>query len=287
MNTDPNQLKLILDSLPPSTLEALFNPAADAIGRGVGGLLYGIFSPLIKLGIRKQSEFELLTNGLAEKLNKVPIDRRTDEKQGLLFKTMEDSKYSLDDDMLRDYFENLLVNTVDKDRVDSITPYFSTVLSNMSHEDAEFLAMFKGWEYSSIVELPLVNVKMTQSKNFKGNRNFLESDSFSYWKKDIVIHQTSKNSFKIENPAKSINLLESFGIIERTLASYNSYLDGTFTHYTDGPEMKQLKHAMRTQNPSEQLYDHIQFEKGQIELTELGRLFASNVLDVGQLVIKI
>lgn len=285
MEMDPNQLKAISEFLPKSTKEALLNPAADAVGRGFGGLLYFIFQKPIKLGIIKQAEFEKLTKELADKLKEVPVSRRTDEKKGLLIKTMEDSKYSLGDDALRGHFVNLLVNTVDKNLVDSVTPYFSTILSNMSHSDAEFLAMFQGWEYGTPVNLPLVNVKMIQTNNFKGPKSIPGRNSFAYWKKDVVIHQTASNAFKFEEPSKSIDLFESFGVVSRNLNSYSSYLNDSFEHYIDSPEMKHLKYSQKIKSPTEQLYDSIEFEKGQIELTDLGRLFVSCVFD--HFVIKI
>lgn len=79
---DPDEINELSKALPSSTKEALFNPAADAVGRGIGGILYFIFQKPIKLGIIKQSEFDSLAEGLSDRLSQVPEKNRTNAIPG-------------------------------------------------------------------------------------------------------------------------------------------------------------------------------------------------------------
>lgn len=204
-NFDPNNIKAIADAVPQSTKEKLFNPAADAIGQGVGGMFTWIFQKPIEFGIIKKAEFADLANKAAEKLDQIPVENRDDTKFGLTIKTLEQSKYSINDELLRDWFSTLVANSVDNRKNSKFSPYFPTILASMTHEDAIFLKHF----VNNRGIYPYYTIKRSNSAGAG---------------LDIVTGLTDWNwqnsaPSDVEHVESTVSLFNSFGIIDLNLSS--------------------------------------------------------------------
>lgn len=136
---DPNIIKSVSDWLPQTTKEKLLNPSARAIGLGVSALFYKIFYKPIRYSIIQQKEVDDLINRTSEKISRIPKNKQTLEKRGLIAKAVESSQYSLDSEQLREMFANIIANAANKDYVSGVYPIFPTILSNMASHDAYFL----------------------------------------------------------------------------------------------------------------------------------------------------
>lgn len=60
-------------------------------------------------------------------------------KERLIYKQIDDSTYSIDNEDMRTLFAKLIANTADKNTNEAITPYYSQVLSNLSPTTAKLL----------------------------------------------------------------------------------------------------------------------------------------------------
>lgn len=207
MNIDPNQLNLLKDFIPKESRENFFNPISKVMGESLAGMLYYVFQKPLKFGIIEKKYLNSLSNMTSKELSKIPIDNRDKKGFPLAFKAIEDSKYSINDDELRKWFSKLIVSSVDNRKNSSLTPYYSTILSNINGDVAKFLLNFS----DSYEFIPLCKIQ----KKFDSGSITLK-DNIVYW------NWTNNDTPLIKSIDPSIiDVLISFNIIN---VSYDSSL---------------------------------------------------------------
>lgn len=117
MNIDPNLLNELYNQLPSSTKEILLNPSANAIGKGLGSIFTIIFSPFVALGGITENKINNLIERVQNKAQEIPKQDQDNSKPGLLLKALEESKYSIDEEILREMFANLIVSGLNKRKI--------------------------------------------------------------------------------------------------------------------------------------------------------------------------
>lgn len=286
MELDPNQMEAWKQFIPDSTLELLLNPTAQAVGYSIGGLFYGIFGKLIRYGVVKKAETDALIKQVSEQYSKIPEERRTDENKGLIYKAFEDSRYSLSSENLRTLFANLIANSADRNYSNKISPYFSTVLKNLSVDDALFLSKFKqkfhknkyvieGPDYIVNNALPICRVKLTGQ-----NTNNSKYTNIAYKNQESTFANDSKNILNVYS--KEIETFSSFNIM---VCQYDKQRESFFDDYNI---MRKLLRIDEEQKGIDGESDHVFYltqafnkasaEFGCVELTELGQSFTNMVL---------
>lgn len=108
-------------------------------------------------------------------------------KDYLLRKQIDDSRFSIDNDQMRELFAKLISKTADKNTNENITPYFSNVLSNLSPESAKLLLCISKNSYTPIIEI---------------------ADPRK------ILVQINKRQESIQETKSAINQLESLGLLE-------------------------------------------------------------------------
>lgn len=131
-----------LDIIPESTKEEALNPSANLIGQAVRGVLHLALDPLVKLNIVRNQSLKDFEEQIQNKNEAIPIENRDSSKFGLALKALEDSKYQLDSEQLREMFATLISSTLDNRTNSIVQPSFSTVLKDLSPEDAIILLKF-------------------------------------------------------------------------------------------------------------------------------------------------
>lgn len=273
MSVDQNQIKDLEQVIPKSTLELLLNPIAQGIGYSLGGLYYAIFGKLIRYGVVKKAETDALIKQVSEKYTQIPEERRTDANKGLIFKAFEDSRYSLSSEELRNLFANLIANSTDSKYLDQNSPYFSTVLKNLSVNEALFLNNFKHTQ-----SIAIAKVRFTDSKD----RQF-----FTDYKQDYVLNKNDNPKKEtISIYSKEIDTLESLGITRRKYGQFNNSerndLSKIKKHINNKHLEKNLNGHLELNINSKKRqkifltqhqYDTVNIIPGSLELTELGQSF--------------
>lgn len=103
-----------LNFLPQSTQELLMNPTAKNIGNTLGGISETILSP-INLGTTwANAHIRKFKQSIIDNVKKIPEENRDSSKINLAMKTIEDSKYQISDDNLREMFAKLIAASIDK-----------------------------------------------------------------------------------------------------------------------------------------------------------------------------
>lgn len=129
--------------IPQSTVENLVNPATKSTGNALQTVVDAFFhfslDGLRRYNIVKEKDLLDFQKKIYEKTESIPEENRDDSKVGLAFKSLEDSRYQLDEELMRELFSNLLVSTLDDRKNNKVLPSFSHILSNLTNADALFL----------------------------------------------------------------------------------------------------------------------------------------------------
>lgn len=283
MNIDSNQIEIYKKLIPKSTLELLLNPLAKGIGYTTAGLFYAVFGKIAKYGAANEKEINDLLDRTAKKLDKIPKSKQTTNNKGLMLKGFEDSRYSLNDELMREYFSTLIAKAANKDYKDKISPNFSTILSNLSPSDAQFLRLFKK-HYEKAPGLTVTPPYYIADGLPLGRVVYLDKARplhYSVNRPDLVL-----NKEKIISYSKEIDSCESFGIMKR---NYNLYDRRYIKQFEEMKKLSNLNYdrkLLKGEIPNhivistngDQPFNDVEFHRGMINLTQMGKTFLQIVL---------
>ncbi|UNL43167.1 DUF4393 domain-containing protein [Ligilactobacillus agilis] len=250
---DPHLLKQVSDILPKKAIEALLEPPAKEIGTALSDILNVVFSPFKMIRIVNEKYIDDFECRIRNKTEKIPEEQRDSSKLGLALKAIEDSKYLLSEEILREMFANLIASSINKQKNSEITPRYATALSQLGPQEAvliQQLYLSKGYQ------LPTGILISMNSDN-----------SFSYI--DPLIVRFNNGRYKV-GIQKSLDILISLGII-------NSYLDTWLTSDSYSEDYSQI--LLFAQNIAETNQGNFELKKGFIKLTSFGRSLANCVLE--------
>ena len=251
-----------LSYLPQSTKEKLLNPTAKNIGDTLGDISETILSP-INIGTTwANAHIRKFKQSIIDNVKKIPEENRDSSKINLAMKTIDDSKYQISDDNLREMFAKLIAASIDKRNNHGLSPRFSNVLSQFSPEDAKFLMQIST-NNSDFDSIPTV-IFFAQKDDGSGLKN---GDHF------IAPDKSTISWFKNE---LSLNNLVSLGIINQTDEQYLSH--DTITSFYDSAEKSidflAWSNLLQASNPN--LKPSI--KKGFIEFTTFGEKLSQIVI---------
>lgn len=248
-NFDPNTIK---------PFERLINeagmPTANIIGKALGGIFGTVLYFPAKWGIYTQAHLKDYEHKINNELARVPEENKDSSKLGLLFKEIEDSKYQLNDEMLRSMFSKLISATVDNRKNSNLSPRYPTILSQLGSKDAIFL-------------------------NKLANNTYTTFSCFRIIKRDTTNNGYSPISpkeigidFNIENIVSndsSLDTLISLGIlVYREDASLTSDIATQFYTAAESSNLYlDLKNFQENDN------NKIEIKNGLLQFTEFGKQF--------------
>lgn len=125
--------------LPTDPINKALNPSAEALGKSLGGIAKTILYPFLKWNAFISADLDKFEKQVTEKTENIPLENRDSSKVGLALKSIEESKYQLTSEEMRNRFSSLIASTVDKRKNSTITPRFATVLSQLSSNEAALL----------------------------------------------------------------------------------------------------------------------------------------------------
>lgn len=188
----------IYNSLPKSTQEAMLNPVAKTLGKALDGAATVVCSPLLILGTVSKALLHKFSDEINHKINGIPQENRDTSKLGLVIKAMEEARYQLNEDDIREMYVNLISSTVDNRKNNFVNPRLASVIAQFGPNEADFLKTIyqqKGQQ----IPFGYLNIADNKSVNKRKVTNYLCSyDDGSY--------QSGKD--------ETIDILNSLGIIE-------------------------------------------------------------------------
>lgn len=253
-----------IDVVPKEILTDLLGPSAKGIGQGLGGIVNFIIGPLRKLNVINEKSYEDFIQKVNHKSNPIPESERDSSKLGIALKIMEDARFQLNEEQMREYFANLLSNSIDKRKNENISPRFSSILLDLSVKDATFLKKI----YSAVNStVPLSQIKFSDGK-FPGIEQMVAEKVVLFTDEFLV------------NPME-FDILYSLGLIkyDSDAALSSKYYQDIYLKFSVSElynsYTKQLNN-LRLSNPNENLKE-INKYYGYIKLTELGSEFCKRI----------
>lgn len=254
------EININANPLPDSTTEALLNPSAEVIGKGLSGMFHFLLKPLVEYSIVREYDLEQLAQGINNKTESIPEENRDDSKFGLVLKSFEDSKYQLNDSDMREYFSNLIANTVDNRMNHQVLPSFSTVLKQMSPQDAKLLE-----KIYRTGALPLVEIQI-----------YSQFSRLSIAYKDSVVLFEDAPQTDLDISIASLNRLGLIELIPDRKLAYNK-----FDTYHESFEKSEFLQSIKDDLPMKidgETYDLLKPIYGSVLLTSYGENFSNMVI---------
>lgn len=269
LNIPDEALVKTLDVLDKHIGETVINPIAKELGSGVADLIHIIFglphflnSPFFK---DKAMQF---MNELIEKKKQIPDDRLIEPDFQTVSITLENSRYCITNDELRQMFVNLICNAMDSEYSNKVHPSFPGMIKQMSTLDAKILQSFyydriNKDDFEPILERPFCVRPIAQIIIRHGGTSFKIIYSNVFY---VNISDTDYDVYKFSS---SITHLEQLGLVK---IDYNCWLDEE--NYSSAQSIiKELQDKMPN-NAS-----RLDIKKGAVILTPIGQDFLEVCID--------
>lgn len=245
-----------LSYLPKSTKELILNPTAKNIGETLGGVSEFILSPINIFTTCTNTYIKKFKQSIIDKINKIPENERDPSKISLAMRTIEDSKYQIDDDNLREMFAKLIAASVDKNQNQNFSPRFSNILSQLSPSDAKLLK-----QLSFNPSLPIPTVSYTLDVGSKIEYPVFEHlIGINYSKKDIIRNEAGLDTL---TSLGIVRLRDNFEIPEESIQKFYK-------------EMKYAEYPM--QSIDRRAERDMKIVNGLIQFTTFGKNFIDTVI---------
>lgn len=252
-----------LNPIPDETTNALLKPAANSIGSAARDVLSAgfnlILTPLRKFNIRSEKELKDFADKINNEAAKIPEENRDSSKVGLILKAVDDSKYRLNDDIMRQAFAKLIARGLDNRTNRSFYPSYSETLSNMSTTEAQFLLKLRE-NFRSNVAIVAPSIKSTSSSSSRVATWYLLWDTgFQY-----------NDTYAI-----SMDLLVKSGMIEVRHDAWlnHKHFADQYSEFEKSTFFSTLKPLLPTGQD-----ETVSIEKGLIRFTDLGKSFIQFIL---------
>lgn len=264
MSSDNKRL-IRLNPVSDETTDALLKPAANSIGQAFGDILDGVFNfaltPIRKYNIVKDADLQDFIDKSNKHLYGIPEENRDASNLGFVLKTLEDARYQLNEESMREHFAKLIANTLDNRNKDKFSPMYSFILSNMTPSEANILSYFNNAPYQAIptarIDLRQVNGAATSPSP---HENLLLVDTDNFVNEQLAIsHLLTSNLIEFFN---SKELRQDY-----YLNRYQAYEKQVFTKVVEMNPLKLKSHEWK--------YRQI---NSYFSLTETGKSFCSFVM---------
>ena len=210
---------LLPEKLPDSVDKAIANiteKPTNEIGEIFNDLIYlvfgGLHSTAEKMRIKRDYAIKEYEKICKEKYENIPLENRVEPNTQIICQALEDSKYCVENEDIREMFANLIASTMDSRTYKTVHPSFSEKLKQMTPQDAKFFKNFIGDK-----TLPICNFNL---KYKEGSYITL----FNY----VYIKSENDSLEEAESNSLVLSTLESLGIIctdfINPLANGNLYL---------------------------------------------------------------
>lgn len=259
MSDQENKHSLVkINILPEKTTDALLTPAATSLGKAFKDIVEAIsnktLGPIKRYNLVKEQELKDFEDKLNTNINNIPEENRDQSKMGITFKALEDSKYQLNEEVMREAFANLISNSLDSTKNKTISPKYSDILSNMSSNEANlFSIIYK----NNQGRLPLITIDVkTKESATRRIRDYIM----------ILNDKTTKQYEQL-----TLSLLEGSNLIE--IQEYNRWTAPIFVELYDYAE-NELVDFDSFKNEIEE-DDKVKMNRHLLKLTSLGEELAA------------
>ena len=233
-------------------LENITTELTANAGKTFGDIWFLIFGGLSHIADKRRAKYahnlSIYEQELSSAISEIPEDKRIEPSLQITAQALENSKYCIEEQELRNMFTSLISNSINADFTKYIHPSFAEIIKQMSVLDAKILKKFKTAPPTGI---PICNYNASEP----GKTEFI-----------VLLENVFLElpEFSLDICSTSISSLERLGLIQIPSDQYLKPLEqyDTFKSY---PLFKKLKEN----NPDKE----ISIEKRVAMLTPLGQSF--------------
>ena len=245
------------------------NKVLKPISEGLAGIFAFVLQKPRKYNVISEIELEALAKSTRDKYNEIPYNNQTLENIKQIGKILDDSIYQLDKERFRNYYAGLIASSCDNRK--HIKPFYSSLVKEMSAEEAELFEYFSKYTF-------LFEVQITSNNHLFANPNLYRW----YWQKryfkakikeDFTVFRNydrenlKENSIQMEDIYKYDEAYsESLGIENAILFLLSKNLiqeNPTYTCHQFIPSIK--KFAFDTDKQAQQLMKENEFTTPKVE----------------------
>lgn len=146
------------------------NKVLKPISEGLAGIFAFVLQKPRKYNVISEIELEALAKSTRDKYNEIPYNNQTLENIKQIGKILDDSIYQLDKEQFRNYYASLIASSCDNRK--HIKPFYSSLVKEMSAEEAELFEYFSKYTF-------LFEVQITSNNHLFANPNLYRW----YWQK--------------------------------------------------------------------------------------------------------
>lgn len=247
--------KAILES---NAVDNLTNPPTKVAGNLLADFLNlvagGIHYASMKAELKRQKKFEKFKANVEKGINNIPEDDLIEPRDSIIGAAAEKAKYSMNEDDIREMFENLIISSFDSRKVSNIHPSFSDIIQQMSPLDAQNLKLFGLNEQLPICEL----------RRNEGSDGYIVIYSDIFYSNPLCQH--------IQQQAISISSLRRIGLIS---TNYDIYLknEKLYEPVNELPEYKVQQKYLESSNKLNKTNHKLDIQQGVASITPLGKAF--------------
>lgn len=100
---------------------------------------------------------------MKQKYENIPVQYQVEPTSYIALKGVDELNYSLDEQYLKEMFQNLLISDMDSRKKNRVLPSYIEIIKQLSKDDASFLKMLK--DDALIRDLPVLRLKSVNSKS--------------------------------------------------------------------------------------------------------------------------
>lgn len=160
---DSVDVNIIPKSVDTAVQNIVDSPSKE-IGQTITDLIYLVTNPIHFAANKKRAEYEhgleAFKKGLDSKLDEIPPQNLVEPKLQVVGPAIEDAKYCVESETIRELFENLIARASDSRFQTKVHPSFSQIIKQLSPLDAENLQCFK-----PNCKYPIVEYQLKSQKN--------------------------------------------------------------------------------------------------------------------------
>lgn len=252
-NTNNSLINLELPDFVDKAGENLTTPVTTNAGQTFGDIWFLVFGGISQLAekrkLRYAVELEKFKHELEAKIETIPEEKRVEPDIQTVGPALENSKYCVESEKIREAFANLISRSMNQDYSRYIHPSFADMLKQMSPLDAQNLLLFKKRKNYPICD---INCEMKGSSGY--------TTIFS----NLFIANSEQNNYELQ--AQSISSLARFGLID--IPAYASLADEKlYDDFKENPMYMVFKAGI----PEE--IGNVSLKRKKVDITPLGEAF--------------
>lgn len=246
-------MKLELPDPLPTLVENVTGELSVNIGKTLNDIWTLVFGPISHAADKRRAEYahclSVFEQELSESTAKIPKDKQVEPSLQITAQALENSKYCIEEQELRQMFASLISHSMNKDFASKIHPSFAEIIKQMSVLDAKIIQLFKE-NKKLVIGLPVCQYRL----------KFLESSSYTSIPEHIFLELPDIDPVIC---SQSLSSLSRLGVIS---ISYEQKLNPPNLYD------KFLQHPFYKTTKEQSPFD-IMIKEGAAILTPLGRSF--------------